>query len=446
MPMQIAIPDKSLVLLIGASGSGKSTFAARHFKPTEVLSSDRFRAMLCDDESAQHVSAHAFELLHQVCDKRLHFERLTVIDATNTRTEARKPFLAMAKHHHYPVVAIVFDLPVNALADNDQARPDRHTGEEVIHRHVDQLRHTLDRLAEEGYHSIHVLKTLAEVNLTKIELQYSSTKQLHRTGPFDLIGDVHGCFEELQELLVQLNYRLDPVFDFDGRPTFDVSHPENRTLVFVGDLVDRGPDTPSVLRLVARAMDQGKAMCVMGNHDFKLLGNLRGNAGKVPGGMQVSLHQINHEPDTFRDFARDFLASLPYHLILDHGKLVVAHAGLRQDYHGQASRAVRDFALYGDTNGQLDDAGVPIRFNWASQYRGTAMVIYGHVPIQQLDWIHHTLCIDTGCVFGGSLTALRYPERETVSVPAKLVYWDSPSTARRSIWELPQRRTAETAR
>ena len=104
--------------------------------------------------------------------------------------------------------------------------------------------------------------------------------------------------------------------------------------------------------------------------------------------------------------------------MLDRGKLVVAHAGLKQEMQGRGSGGVREFCLYGESTGETDEFGLPVRLDWAAEYRGPAMVVYGHTPVVEPRWLNNTVNIDTGCVFGGKLTALRYPEREFVSVPA----------------------------
>src|SRR5204863_2243151 len=110
------------------------------------------------------------------------------------------------------------------------------------------------------------------------------------------------------------------------------------------------------------------------------------------------------------------------HFVLDDGKLVVAHAGMKEIMQGRGSGAVRDFALYGETTGETDEFGLPVRYNWAAEYHGVAQVVYGHTPVPQPEWLNRTINIDTGCVFGGKLSALRYPEGELVSVPARRVY------------------------
>lgn len=239
------------------------------------------------------------------------------------------------------------------------------------------------------------------------------------TGPFDIIGDIHGCLTEALELLGLLGYE---VTTRDGH--YSISHPQGRKVVFVGDLVDRGPDSSGVVRLVSDAIKSGGGFCVAGNHDVKLSRALRGRDVRISHGLAESLEQLKGESEEFRRFTAEFLDDLVSHYVFDGGKLVVAHAGLREEMHGRGSGAVRQFAMYGDTTGETDEYGLPVRYNWAADYRGKAMVVYGHTPVPESEWLNNTICVDTGCVFGGKLTALRYPERELVSVPAKKMYYE----------------------
>ncbi len=408
------IPELSLVALVGATGSGKSTFAARHFLPTQVLSSDAFRALVSDDENDQGATGDAFDALYYVAAKRLRAGRLTVVDATNVQRQDRAQLVAAAKDQDVLPVAIVFDLPVAVSRERNAAH--RGLPDHVVRRQHDALRRSIRHLRKEGFRKVHVLSTVEEVDEARIAWEKAYNDRRELTGPFDVVGDVHGCRAELESLLTRLGYVLSR--DDAGRPD-GATHPDGRTAVFVGDLVDRGPDTPGVLRLVMGMVAEGSALCVTGNHEHKLVRALDGRDVRVSHGLAESLAQLAAEPEEFRKEAREFMYGLVSHYRLDGGRLVVAHAGLTEAYHGRSSGRVRAFCMYGDTTGETDEYGLPVRYPWANDYRGAATVVYGHTPVPEATWVNNTICVDTGCVFGGSLTALRWPEKELVSVPAE---------------------------
>jgi protein phosphatase len=415
--MKITIPELSLVVLIGASGSGKSTFAERHFKLTEVLSSDRFRGLVSDDENDQTATKDAFEALHFVAGRRLALGRLSVIDATNVQREARRPLVELARAHHVLPVAIVFDLPERICVERNAGRPERDFGPRVVRQHVSQLKRSLRGLDREGFRRVFVLRTPEEVDAVEIEREPAWTDRSAERGPFDVIGDVHGCYDELALLLTKLGYGVAE----DGSGAV---HPDGRKAVFLGDLVDRGPNTPAVLRVVMGMVASGSALCVPGNHENKLVRALRGRDVQVTHGLAESLEQLEKSGPELRQQVLEFLDGLISHFVLDDRRLVVAHAGMREEMQGRASAAVRAFALYGETTGETDEFGLPVRYPWASEYRGRSTVVYGHTPVPEPEWVNNTINIDTGCVFGGSLTALRYPEKELVSVPAAQTYYE----------------------
>ncbi len=425
--MTIKIPKLSLVVLIGPSGSGKSTFARSHFKPTEILSSDACRGMVSDDENDQTITSQAFEVLQFIARKRLSLGRLTVIDATNVQPEARKPLVELARQYHCLPVAIVLDLPEKLCLERNSQRAERAFGRHVIRNQKSQLRRSLRGLKREGFRHVFVLDSLEEVLASVIERVPLWNDKRDEHGPFDIIGDVHGCGEELEDLLDRLGYveaRLDCDDRLWGNRTF--VHPEGRRAVFLGDLVDRGPRILDSVRLVRNMVVHSSALCVPGNHDLKLVRKLQGTGVQITHGLAETLKEIDALPPEIRgEFIKavaEFLDNLVSHYVLDDGKLVVAHAGMKEEMQGRGSGKVRDFALFGETTGETDEFGLPIRFDWASEYRGQAMVVYGHTPIPEPDWLNRTVNIDTGCVFGGRLTALRYPEKELVSVPAARTY------------------------
>ncbi len=381
-----------------------------------MVSSDFCRGLVADDENDQSASAEAYDLLHHIVGKRLAAGRLTVVDATNVQPEARSRLVRIAREHDVPPIAIVLDVPPGVCAERNRSRPDRRLPAYVIPRQHRELRRSLDGLEREGFRRVHVLRGEAEVASAGIELEKRRNDLRHLTGPFDVVGDIHGCRSELETLLTRLGYSL--ARDAEGRPV-DAVHPAGRTAVFVGDLVDRGPDTPGVLRLVMGMVAAGHAICVSGNHENKLGRAMDGRKVTVAYGLRESLEQLAGESEEFRAEVRAFMRGLVSHYLLDGGALVVCHAGLPERYHGRDSGRVRSHALYGESTGETDEYGLPVRYPWAEDYRGRALVVYGHTPVPAASFVNNTVCLDTGCVFGGSLTALRYPERELVGVEAE---------------------------
>lgn len=424
--MEVKIPKLSLVVLIGPSGSGKSCFARNHFLPTEILSSDYCRGLIADDENDQSVTTEAFEIMHFIIGKRLAAGKLSVIDATNVQVEARKPLVKIAREFHCIPVAIVFNLPEKLCQARNVERTDRNFGKHVIRQQRSQMRRSLRGLKREGFRHIFIFETEEEVNsaeITRVPLWNDKTNE---HGPFDIIGDIHGCYDELELLLHKLGYGVTKE-NREGPLSGPVyAHPQGRKAIFLGDVVDRGHRILDCIRLVYNMINSGNAFCVPGNHDMKLMRKLKGRDVQITHGLQETLAEIEglseEERKRFDKEVVEFLYSLTSHYVLDDGKLIVAHAGIKQEMQGRGSAKVRDFCLYGETTGETDEFGLPIRYNWAVEYRGPSLVVYGHTPNPEPEWLNRTVNIDTGCVFGGKLTALRYPEKEFVSVPARQVY------------------------
>ena len=410
--MQLKIPELSLVVLIGASGAGKSSFARKHFKPTEILSSDFCRGLVSDDENSLPATNDAFEVLHFIAAKRLAAGLLTVIDATNVQPQARAALLALARQYHCIPVAIVLDVPERICHERNQNRPDRDFGPHVVQNHIRQLRRSLRGLKKEGFRHVWVLSP-EQIDAAAIARGPLWNNRKSEHGPFDIIGDIHGCGDELEDLLSKLEY---------ARDENGVWRHESRTAVFVGDLVDRGPRVVEVLNIVMAMCAAGSAHCVPGNHDIKLLRHLNGKKVKVAHGLEQTLAELEAQSDEYKAKLQLFLDGLVSHYVFDNGDLVVAHAGMKAEFQGRGSGAVRAFALYGETTGETDEFGLPIRYEWARDYRGKARVVYGHMPVPNVEWLNGTINVDTGCVFGGKLTALRYPEMELVAVDAKQIY------------------------
>src|SRR5580692_1355736 len=347
--MKLTIPELAVVALVGPSGSGKSSFARKHFLLTAG--------------------------------------KLVVVDATNVQSEARKPIIALARQYHCIPVAIVFDLPEKLCHERNRNRPDRDFGPHVIRQQSQQLRRSLRNLQREGFRRVHILRSPEEVDAAEIVREPLWNNLKHEHGPFDIIGDVHGCFDELVDLLAQLGYSVESPSSGQRSVGYSVKPPEGRKVVFLGDLVDRGPKIPDVLGLVMSMIEAGTALCVPGNHDIKLMRKLRGKDVQITHGLADSLQQLDKQPPEFRTQVSEFIDALISHYVLDDGKLVVAHAGMKEEMHGRGSGKVRDFALYGETTGETDEFGLPVRYNWTSDYRGKAMVVYGHTPVPKADWL-----------------------------------------------------------
>jgi protein phosphatase len=430
---KLQIPALALVTLIGPSGSGKSTFARKHFLPTEILSSDHCRGLVSDDDNNQSATNDAFDVLHYIAAKRLALGKMVVVDATNVQPESRQSLVQLARKYHCLPVAIVLNVDESVCHERNRDRAERTFGPHVIRQQRSQLRRSLKALRREGFRHVFIMDDVAEIESAVIERVPLWNDKRNEHGPFDIIGDIHGCCDELELLLGALGYeKCIPAECADTSGVWGTLcywHPQGRKAVFLGDLVDRGPRILDSVRLVHNMVASGFALCVPGNHDIKLMRKLLGKNVQITHGLADSLAEIDKLDDSIREaFCKElaaFLDGMVSHYVFDDGKLVVAHAGMKQEMQGRGSRRVRDFALYGETTGETDEFGLPVRYNWAAEYRGTAKVVYGHTPVPRPEWLNRTVNIDTGCVFGGSLTALRYPEEEFESVPALRTYCES---------------------
>ncbi|MBL4658855.1 MAG: polynucleotide kinase-phosphatase [Alcanivoracaceae bacterium] len=420
MNRKIILPELSLIAMIGISSSGKSSFVKKHFLQYESVSSDQCRGIVSNDENNLKVTADAFEMLDYIVRKRLKRGLLTVLDATHVQPDSRKSILQAARDYHCLPVAIVLNPPMEVIEERHENREDREFSKRVLANQQRQLKRTIRFLKKEGFRYIYKLNSIEEIDNVEIIRQPMWTNKKNEEGPFDIIGDIHGCYDELHKLLLQLGYQIT---DAENQ-RYTIIAPENRKAVFVGDLIDRGPENIKVLKLVMDMVNQEAAICVPGNHENKLLKWLRGRKVQLKHGLEVTTEQIKKETDEFKIELEKFIDSLISHYVFDHGKLVVAHAGMKESYQGRGSGKVRSFALYGETSGETDEYGLPIRYNWARDYRGEALVVYGHTPVPEAEFFNNTICLDTGCVFGGKLTALKYPESELVSVAAAEVYYE----------------------
>ncbi len=412
----VLLPPGTLVVLCGISGCGKSTFAAANFTTTQIVSSDECRAILSDDPADQSVSGRAFELLHWITDQRLRRKRTTAVDSTALSKRARRDLLKIAHSNQAHIVLICFDIPLAECLARDIAR-ERTVGPVVIGRQYKAFTAALSDIQDEDWDRVFVLSE-EEAGKVRFMAQAGSFELRDLTGPFDVIGDLHGCMSELRELLDKLGYRQ------GSRPAF--YHPEGRKLVFLGDLGDRGPDSAEAFALVMSLVEDRVALYTPGNHCNKLMRYLQGRHVKQTHGLSMAVEQVearDRNKPGFKDRLRRFIENAPTYLWLDNGLLVVAHAGIKADMIGKDNSAVQRMCLYGDITGQTNPDGTPMRLDWAQRYTGTAAIVYGHTPKPDPVWVNNTINIDQGCVFGGWLSALRWPECETVSVRAHAAYY-----------------------
>lgn len=426
--MRITIPDLSLVLLIGPAGSGKTTFARTHFKPTEVLSIEQARQLVADDALDSGATEDAFAALSYLAMRRLAAGRLTVIDDRHLNPHTRRMLLGLAQEQHVIPVAIAFNLPEPLLHQRNQSRGGDMLPAETISQQHAAMRHLLATMPQEGFRHIYEFLSEEESSTVEVVRQALWNRRPGDHGPFDIVGDIHGCYDELRALLGKLGYL---VFRDGDSPLarHQIEHPLGRRLIFLGDLAGFGPKIPDALRLVMDAVDTGVALTVPGDHDMHLVNWLEGRESRLRPGLEASTRQLGGLPEEFTQEVRGFLSSTVSHYQLAGGDLVVAHAGLPEALQGRGSMQVRQFAVFGES----PESEIPVAPEWPSNYMGPATVVYGHAPVERPEWRNRTIDIDTGCVFGGKLTALRYPERELVSVDAGRAYAESPAEVSKSL-------------
>lgn len=401
---RVRLPQRTLAILIGPSGSGKS-FWAQQFPETYRVATDRLRALVSDREDDQTASRLAHQLAYALVEARMQFDRPIIMDATGLRADHRQHLLELARQYHYRAVAVLFPEVLETCLERQKGR-EHPTPQAVVKRQHQQMQEVLKVIHSEGFDR--VFDTPPRLSFVPGE---RITFDIDAPG-FDIIGDVHGCYTELTALLHKLGY---------DRSTY--THPKGRVLVFVGDLADRGPENVKVLELVMQLVQERKALYTPGNHCVKLMRWCCGHRVRISEGLERTIEEIMKHPDARSLSSRiaRFIQQAPPYLILDHGRLIVAHAGLTTNLIGRTDRQARSFALYGDVIGQ-DEHGHPIRRDWAADYSGQAFIVYGHTPVKEPTIRNNTVNIDTGCVFGGALSCLRYPEKEIVSVPSGYRY------------------------
>ncbi|MDD3652765.1 MAG: AAA family ATPase [Desulfotomaculaceae bacterium] len=412
----VSLPGTTLLVLCGTPGCGKSTFATRYFRETMTVSSDRCRLLVSDSETNMAASREAFKLFRFTIERRLSLSRFTVADSTALTRRARSELLRIGRKYGFNVTLLIFNIPEEVCLDRNAGR-ERRVIRQGIARMQKMLRHTLQVAHSEGFDQVRVLSQEDMYNpALKIEIR---SHEVTVPGPFDIIGDIHGCFNELNMLLDKLGYRKRSGY---------YTHPNGRKAVFPGDLTDRGPHSLDSFWLVKAMVDSGNALYIPGNHCRKLSRYLEGRNVKLANGLEKTVAEIEALPADEREFFKEEFLKLYYgappYLILDKGRLVVSHGGIKEDMIGKVSERVRNFCFFGDTTGETTADGLPVRRDWAKDYRGDALIVYGHTPVSKAIFVNNTIDIDQGCAMGGKLTALSYPELSLTQVPAQAAYYE----------------------
>lgn len=431
---EITIPSIGLVLMVGASGSGKSRLASRLFEGTEIVELDRMREMVSGDRADQSANEDAAAVAAELVERRLRRRLLTVVDATNVRSEDRRRWTQIAARTHSLVTAIVVDPGMGFCQKSAAARDgDRYNPRsvELQNRLLSRDRRKLSK--GDGVRNVVTISSPEEAEAATLRRRDTYNDKRSVTAPLDIVGDVHGMTDELEALLAQLGWSVAWSGEGEDRSAA-ISHPDDRRLVFVGDLTDRGPRPRDALLIMEAAVQSGQGYAVASNHDDRFKRWLQGRETSINHGIETSIADFEETSSAYRRRFADLIDSLPAHLVFDGGKVAVAHAGLLEDMVLGASPEMRDFAVFGPKTAPGPD-GRSVRVDWADGYRGRTCVVYGHTVVDEPVWHNRTICVDTGAVFGGSLSALRWPEKTIVSVPSAAAYaeLDRPAFSRKDV-------------
>lgn len=455
MMVKINLPHAGIVLLVGPSNSGKTTLINQLIQEqqifgSEVVSSDQFRVLVSDIEfidwnrrpkyeadalfnEYQQISKEAFEAMDYIIAKRCRLNKLTIIDATHLREYEREKYLQMAKKYHVPAIAIVLNLAETELLRRDLVR-DFPRGKNRIKQQYQHFKKTLRSIKKEGFRRCYIF---GEEELQVLNVNRLGNPLLIDVGNgIDFIGDIHGCFDEFIEILSKLGY-------IENEEGYFI-HPEGRKILSLGDVMSRGPRSIETLQFFQKHVTAGLAYMIDSNHGWKIARWLDGKNVKLAHGdenvkAEFDEYEIKfgiEESERLKEQIRDLLLEAKSHYIIQKNGVnlaVAVHAGIKDHYIGKQSPRISDFCRYGDTDG-IDDNGKPIRKDWSIAHQSSELILWGHDPRQHPLLVNNTLNIDQGVVFGGSLTAYRFPERKFVSVKAKEDYANVPDNPLKE-WE-----------
>ncbi|MDM5234548.1 polynucleotide kinase-phosphatase [Lysinibacillus pakistanensis] len=435
--MNITIPSIGIVLLIGPSNSGKSTLL-QHWvntgilSPSEIISSDTYRTLVSDSnyinfqghsqEEAEllyeqyfAISTQAFAVMERVLEARCTLNKCTFVDATHLKSEERQQYILLGKKLHVPVCAIVLDIPLEELLQRDTMRKDPR-GIKRIKQQARLLKSEKRLIKKESFLKTYFVKEIEALTLTRQE----SPLYLNVDAGLDIIGDIHGCYDELLELLKKLEYEVNNEGYF--------IHPQGRRFVSVGDIMSRGPKSIKTMEFFERHIERGLAFMTDSNHGWKIARWLDGRNVSLHHGDELVEAEFMDYENTYGGaqtaalkarLAKCLLAAPSHYVLMNKGlaSAVVTHAGIRDRYIGKQSSRISDFCRYGDVQ-ELNISGKPIRNDWFTEHQTSQLIIWGHDPKINPLKQNHTLNIDQGVVFGGQLTAFRYPEQTIISVNA----------------------------
>ncbi|MEH7254261.1 polynucleotide kinase-phosphatase [Neobacillus niacini] len=449
------LPNSGIVLLVGPSNTGKTTLLNQLIQEnqilaSEVVSSDQFRVLVSDiefiswngrpkDESDalfheyQQISSAAFDAMDYIISKRSKLNKLTFIDATHLREEEHDKYLQMGKKYHVPVIAIVLNISETELLRRDAER-DFPRGKNRIKQQYQHFKNTLRFIKKKPYRRVYLLgeDELEVLNVSRLE----NPLFIELDNGIDFIGDIHGCYEEFLEILSKLGYQ-------ENEEGYYI-HPEGRKILSLGDVMSRGPRSIETLQFFQKHVAAGLAYMIDSNHGWKIARWLEGkNVKMAHGDENVAAEFEEYEKDygteaatVLKEQIKELLLEAKSHYIIRKNGInavVAVHAGIKDHYIGKQSARISDFCRYGDSEG-LDENGKPIRKDWSISHKSSELILWGHDPKPQPLLVNNTLNIDQGVVFGGSLTAYRYPEKQFVSVKAEQDYANVPNNPLKE-WE-----------
>ncbi|GGA88655.1 polynucleotide kinase-phosphatase [Ornithinibacillus halotolerans] len=440
--MKITLPYAGIVLLIGPSNSGKSTFIQRLIEEnkihaSEVVSSDDFRVLVSDtdfidwkqrpkDEADnlydqyQIISREAFSMMDLLIEKRCKLNKLTFVDATHLHADDRKRYIEIARNNHVPIVAVAFDVNQETLLERDDLR-EKPRGKRRIRQQFQTFKREKRFIKKEGYMASFFISGTNDIEIIR---RTNNPLELDVANGIDVIGDIHGCYDEFIQLLEKLGYEK------NERDLY--VHPEGRKILSLGDIMSRGPHSLKTIQFFLRHVQASLGFMIDSNHGWKIARWLDGRKVTLNHGDELVEEEFNkfeqeHGEEKTKELKqeiKEFLFHAPSHYVLLKNGVptaVCTHAGIKDEFIGKQSHLVSDFCRYGDTDG-VDESGKPIRKDWTISHRTSQLIIWGHDPRPKPIITNNTINIDQGVVFGGELSAFRYPEKTFVSIKAKEDY------------------------